>query len=119
MSATCRVVALRLPGVDDDAELGPRLSSHVQTCLRCQAEAAKYRSLQRRLGALEETTYPAPEGLVSSVMRRLSDPVAALKPTRRHLVPSRATIAAAATGAAVVATAGTVAVMLRRLHPPI
>jgi hypothetical protein len=54
------------------------------------------------------------------VIRRLADPVAALKPRRRrHLVPSRATIAAAATGAAVVATAGTLAVVLRRLNAPI
>ena len=120
MRATCRVVAMRLPGVDDATELGPRLSGHVATCLQCQAEAARYRSLHRRLGALENTTYPAPDGFVRSVMRRLSEPIAAAVPTRRrHLVPSRATIAAAATGAAVVATAGTVAVVLRRFNAPI
>ena len=120
MSPTCRVVAIRLPGVDGVDDLGPRLSGHVTTCLRCQAEAARYRSLHRRLGALEETTHPAPEGFVAAVIRRLADPVAALKPRRRrHLVPSRATIAAAATGAAVVATAGTLAVVLRRLNAPI
>ncbi len=120
MSPTCRFVAIRLPGVDGVEDFGPRLSGHVTTCLRCQAEAARYKSLHHRLGALEETAYPAPRGFVASVMRHLADPVAALKPRFRHrLVPSRATIAAAATGAAVVATAGTVAVVLRRLNAPI
>lgn len=120
MRPTCRVVAIRLPGVEDVDGLGPRLSGHVATCLRCQAEAARYKSLHRRLGALEESTYPAPEGFVASVMRRLSDPIAAMTPRRRRqLVPSRATIAVAATGAAVVATAGTLAVLLRRLNAPI
>ena len=117
---TCRVVAMRLPGVDSVDELGPRLSGHAETCLRCQAEAARYRSLHRRLGALQDTTYAPPEGFVASVLRHLADPVEALKPKQhRHLIPSRATVAAAATGAAVVATAGTVAVLLRRLNAPI
>jgi len=120
VNPTCRFIAIRLPGVDAVEDLGPRLAGHVTTCLRCQAEAARYKSLHRRLGALEETIYPAPEGFVASVMRRLADPVAAFASRRRRrLVPSRATIAAAATGAAVVATAGTVAVVLRRLNAPI
>ena len=119
MRATCRVVAMKLPGVDDTEDLGPRLSDHLSTCLRCQAEAARYRSLHRSLGALEEVTYTAPEGFVASVMKRLSDPVTAVVSAPRRLLPSRATIAAAATGAAVVATAGTLAVVLHRLHAPI
>ena len=119
MRATCRVVAIRLPGVDDIEELGPRLTDHVATCLRCQAEAARYRSLQRRLGALEQVSYTAPPGLVASVMERLSDPVTVVVNAPRRLIPSRATITAAATGAAVVATAGTLALVLRRLHAPI
>jgi anti-sigma factor RsiW len=117
---TCRVVAIRLAGVDDVDELGRRLSDHVATCLRCQAEAARYRSLQRRLGALADQQHPAPEGFAASVMYRLSEPIEVPTPRRRRpLLPSRATVTAAATGAAVVATAGTLAVLLRRLHPPI
>lgn len=117
---TCRVVAIRLAGVDDVDELSDRLASHVGTCLRCQAEAARYRSLHRRLGALADDAHQAPEGLVASVMRRLPDPVEVFTSRRRRsILPSRATVTAAATGAAVVATAGTVAVLLRRLHPPI
>ena len=119
MSARCGIVAMRLPGLDDSADLGPRLSGHVVTCLRCQAEAARYRSLRRQLGALEDLTYPAPQGLVASVMRHRSDPITGVAAARRRLVPSRATVAAAATGVAVVATAGTLAVLLRRLHPPV
>jgi hypothetical protein len=116
----CRLVAIRLAGVDDVDELGQRLSDHVGICLRCQAEAARYRTLQRRLGALADRPHQAPEGLVASVLDRLPDPVEMLSPRRRRpILPSRATVTAAATGAAVVATAGTLAVLLRRLHPPI
>jgi hypothetical protein len=117
---TCRLVAMRLAGVDHVGELGQRLSDHVGICLRCQAEAARYRTLQRRLGALADRPHQAPDGLVVSVLRRLPDPVEVLSSRRpRPLFPSRATVTAAATGAAVVATAGTLAVVLRRLHPPI
>ena len=117
---TCRIVAIRLAGVDDVGELSDRMSGHVATCLRCQVEAARYRSLQRRLGALAKRPHRAPEGFVASVVRRLPDPVEVLSSRRRRpILPSRATVTAAATGAAVVATAGTLAVLLRRLHPPI
>jgi len=110
---------MRLPGIDDRAQLGSRLSNHVSTCLRCQAEAARYRSLHRRLGALETVTYTAPEGFVASVMSRLTDPITTVVSQRRRLFPSRAAITAAAMGAAVAATAGTLAVVLRRLHAPV
>ena len=113
MKPTCRVVAMRLPGVDDAADLSPRLANHVSTCLRCQAEAARYRTLQRRLGSLEEVNYAAPEGLVASVMGRLSDPLSEVVALRHRLIPSPAAVAAA-TGAAVVAI-----VVLRRLQAPV
>ena len=117
MRPTCRVVALRLPAVEDAGDLSPRLADHVSTCLRCQAEAARYRSLHRRLGRLESVTHEAPEGFVASVMGRIADPFSELVALPRRFVPSPATIAAAATGAAVVVTG--VAVVLRRLQAPV
>lgn len=110
MRPTCRVVAMRLPGVDESGQLSPRLANHVDTCLRCQAEAARYRSLQRRLGQLEAVTYPAPEGLAAAVIERLSRPMPQVASLRRRLVPSPAAVAAA-TGAAVATV-----IVLRRLQ---
>lgn len=113
MKPTCRIVAMRLPGVDDASDLGPRLSSHVSTCLRCQAEAARYRSLHRGLGALEDVVHPAPLGMVAAVMGRLSQPFTEVAALRHRLIPTPAAVAAA-TGAAVVAI-----VVLRRLQAPV
>ena len=113
MRPTCRVVAIRLPGVDDITDLSPRLAGHASTCLRCQAEAARYRSLSRRLGALEDVSYEAPEGFVAAVMDRLSQPLTDVVALRNRLIPSPAAVAAA-TGAAVVAI-----VVLRRLQAPV
>ena len=113
MRPTCRVVAMRLPSVDDVADLSPRLAEHASTCLRCQAEAARYRSLNRGLGALEDVTYAAPDGFVAAVMDRLSQPLTDVVALRHRLIPSPAAVAATA-GAAVVAI-----VVLRRLQAPV
>jgi hypothetical protein len=108
------VVALRLPGVDGIEGLGPRMADHVATCLSCQAEAARYRSLRRRLGELDRVTYTVPDSFTNVVMSRLADPVGTVRSGGRRLVPSPALVAA--TAAAAVATAGTVVVLLRRLQ---
>lgn len=44
-----------------------RHDPHVDGCLRCQAEAARYRTMLRSLAALRDTVVPAPAGLVSAV----------------------------------------------------
>ncbi len=117
MRATCRIVAMRLPDIEDPSELGTRLAKHTASCLRCQAEAARYRSLRRHPAELSTSTYPAPQGFVPSVMGGLSDPVIEVARRTRQTVTSRV-VAVAAAGAAVVATAGTLALILRRLQAP-
>ncbi len=118
MNATCRIVAMRLPNLGDPSELGTRLAGHTASCLRCQAEAARYRSLRRHLAELSSVTYPAPPGFVSSVMGRLTDPVIEVARRTRQTVKSRV-VAVAAASAAVVATAGTLALIVRRLQAPV
>ncbi len=117
MSTNCTIVRLRLPGVDSVDDLGERLAGHVETCLTCQAEAARYRTLRHRLGGLSKVTLRAPSALVPSVAFRIehSDEEAA---SDRGVVIRRAAIAvSAAAGAAVAATAGTIIVIgLRRGH---
>lgn len=38
--------------VDSAGVLGPAAASHVNTCLRCQAELAQYRKLRRAMGSM-------------------------------------------------------------------
>jgi len=115
MSTNCTIVRLRLPGVDSVDDLGERLGDHVGTCLTCQAEAARYRTLRHRLGGLSEATLRAPSALVPSVAYRMEHPVDE-ETSDRSIVIRRAAIAvSAAAGAAVAATAGTIIVIgLRR-----
>lgn len=48
--------------------------SHVETCLACQAEAARYHQVQRGMRLLASGSYDAPPGLVGQVMAALDDP---------------------------------------------
>ena len=68
---------------------------HVDTCLRCQVEAVRYRTLVRQLGTFRNQLIPAPPGLVEAV----TGPVPVDRPTRK-----------AGGREAVVATAGLAAV---------
>jgi len=114
MKTRCVAVRLRLPGVDSIDDLG-RLVAHVDTCLTCQAEAARYRTLRRELGALAGTTVRAPDTLVPSVTARIGQPARDEEPRRGLTLRAAAIAASAAAGAAVAAGAGTVIVIgLRR-----
>ena len=117
MSTMCTVVRLRLPGVDSVDELGERLAGHVETCLACQAEAARYRTLRHRLGGLADQRMTAPATLVPSVVIRIENPDLEETGDRRAVVRRAAIAVSAAAGAAVAATAGTIIVIgLRRAH---
>ena len=117
MSTNCTIVRLRLPGVDSVDDLGERLADHVETCLTCQAEAARYRTLRHRLGGLSKAAIRAPSALLPSVVYRI-DHADTEESSGRSVAVRRAAIAvSAAAGAAVAATAGTIIVIgLRRAH---
>jgi len=117
MSTNCTIVRLRLPGVDSVDDLGDRLTRHVETCLTCQAEFARYRALNRRLGALADETITAPSTLLPSVALRIEHPEIEETSDRSVIVRRAAIAISAAAGAAVAATAGTFVVIgLRRSH---
>lgn len=88
--------------------LGGKRGMHAATCLKCQAEAARYRTLQRSCRELAAALVPAPPGFEDSVGRAIQ-----LQP-QVGAAGSRLPGVAAA-GAAAVVAAGTVAV-LRRLR---
>ena len=61
MSLACAITARRLV---DDPDLN---DDHVATCLRCQVEAVRYRTLARQLGELRSQTMGAPAGFPTIV----------------------------------------------------
>jgi hypothetical protein len=112
VSARCLLVRVILPGMDRVDWQGGRLGRHAATCLRCQAETARYRKLQRGLGALREATEPAPDTLAPRVEHGIG--VVYEEPPRVH---ARVAAAAATAGAVVAAAAGAAAVVAwRRAH---
>ncbi|MBW3574029.1 MAG: hypothetical protein KY450_04060 [Actinobacteria bacterium] len=50
-----------------------RARHHIETCLRCQAEAARYRKLVRALQALRSDVFDPGPGLVADVMAALEE----------------------------------------------
>lgn len=113
MRTRCALVRWQLPSSPDGAVKG--VDGHVETCLRCQAELAKYRSLQRRLAGLAAVVYDAPSGLSAGVVSQIDAPrpAAADQPSRRTSTAVRVSVAAAAAGAAM-AAATAVALGVRR-----
>jgi hypothetical protein len=107
----CRFVAL-LP---DDTPFSGLVESHRETCLWCQADAARDRGMAREVHALGGETVRAPEAMQGRVMSRLGaqdafDP-------RRSLV-IRFVVRHAATALAATATvAAVLAGLLRRRTP--
>ena len=59
--------------VDGDVDVDPEAARHIETCLRCQAELARYRRLLRTL-ALLRTRYAEPTpGLLGETLAALTD----------------------------------------------
>lgn len=97
----CDAAAGWLPGlVDDDTDVHPGVVAHVSSCLRCQAEIARYRRLLRLLHQLRGEVLDPPPTSVDEVL----EAIAAEGGHRdfRSVVLSRA---AAYVGSAFVATA--------------
>ena len=100
--------------VDGSGKAGTQVLSHVESCLRCQAELAQYRKLLRALRHLRtEVLEPAP-GTVTGILAGLG--AAGERGAVRSLLAGRraayvggiavATAAAGAAGAIVVANRG-------------
>ena len=98
----CDEVADLLAGaVDGTTVLDRRVSRHVGTCLRCQAELAQYRRLLRTLRQLRDEPIAAPADLPRLVGARLDGLLADGRPgpwARR--VAYAGAVAATAAGAA-------------------
>jgi len=100
-------LASRLPG-----EWPATAAAHRGNCLRCQAEAARDRTVRRGLAALADDVVPAPGGLEAAVLRGLGKQDAA--DPRRALVARIAARHAAAAGLAAATLVAVGAGLLRR-----
>src|SRR5712664_255783 len=109
----CEDVTALLPGlVDGDHDADPEAALHVETCLRCQAELARYRRLLRTL-ALLRTRYAEPTpGLLGETLAALTD--AAEEGARRTLLSGRRLAYAGAIGGTAVAAGATAALLIAR-----
>ncbi len=107
-SISCDEVAEHLQQVLDAGGKAPHgVVAHVEYCLRCQAEVARYRKLLRLLHQLRSTDIPVPNGIVSDVLSTIES-VAGRHAVRsllsgRRVAYSAAVVAAASTGLLLVA----------------
>ncbi len=109
MPARCDDVAEALPAILDGhsrADAAPALVDHVESCLRCQAELARYRRLLRMLAQLRAERPELPPGFVSGVLDALGE--AAERRAIRSALSGRRVAYAAGLVAAALAAAGLV-----------
>ena len=110
MKPTCAVVRSLAPS-NDVSDLSARLEGHINECLACQAEMARYGKLRRQLASLAGVVVPAPAQLVDEVEAAIA---AETDPIEGSSTPSHPAHVAAAAGAVVAAAAGAVAVAVWR-----
>jgi hypothetical protein len=108
----CDEVTALLPGLVDGEAVGFEAQRHVDTCLRCQAELARYRRLLRTLAMLR-TQYAEPTpGLLGETLALITD--AAEQGARRTLLSGRRLAYAGAIGGSALAAGATAAVLIAR-----
>lgn len=72
MSKPCERIAGSLPAlVDDPHLLDPDDRGHVEGCLRCQADLARYRRIRRAMAAMRAEPVPVDPSALSGVLERL------------------------------------------------
>jgi anti-sigma factor RsiW len=108
-SVTCAEVVAELPRIlDDGLPAEVPLVSHVETCLRCQAELARYRRMVRLLHQLAATEVEPPPGVVADILSVVGS--AAQRSMVRSVLNGRSLAYAGAVVAAGGAAAGLVAI---------
>jgi anti-sigma factor RsiW len=110
----CEEIALLLPSsVDGGEPVALSVQRHIDTCLRCQAEVARYRRMLRGLQMLRtQFLEPAP-GLLTQTLAAIGAE-SERRAIRSVLTGRRAAYAGAVVGAVAAAGATTAAVVLTR-----
>jgi hypothetical protein len=108
----CDEVTPLLPGLVDGEAVGFEAQRHVDTCLRCQAELARYRRLLRTLSLLRTYYVEPTPGLLGETLALITD--AAEHGARRTLLSGRRLAYAGAIGGSALAAGATAAVLIAR-----
>ncbi len=109
----CDDVAALLPELVDSDTRHLAVERHVDRCLKCQAELARYRKLLRTMQQLRlHTLEPAPGFLAQTLTALAAD--GERRAARSVLAGRRLAYAGAIGGTAVAATAATAAVLIAR-----
>jgi len=108
----CDRAAAYLPAaLDGEPAPDPHLARHVESCIGCQAELARYRRVARLLGQLRHECEELPPGLVADVLTSV-ERAARRRAARRAHAGRRAALAGGV--AAALAAAGVAAASLAR-----
>ncbi len=114
MPTQCEEIAALLPEAVDSAEPVPfAVQRHVESCLRCQAELARYRRMLRGLQLLRTQYFEPTPGMLAATLANLT------AASERRVVTSvltkrRLAYAGAVAGAVAAAGTTTAAVLLAR-----
>lgn len=105
----CEEVRDLLPGVDEGEPVDIRARRHIESCLPCQAEVARYQKLLRTLAELRSVPVAPPAGLLEEILEAVG---------RRSLLPTLSSrqkaAVAGALGAVAAGAAATALVLVRR-----
>lgn len=114
MTKRCEYIRRLLPTLVDNPDVGERrVSSHLQTCLTCQAEMVKYRRLLKILGQLRKQVPSPPSELLIEILDGLEE--AAKRSALKSLL-GRSRVAYLIGITVVVASAGTFLLVTNHSH---
>jgi anti-sigma factor RsiW len=110
----CEEVALLLPeAVDGNEPVALPVRRHIESCLRCQAELARYRRMLRSLQLLRTQFLEPSPGLLTSTLAAI-EAASERRAVRSILTGRRLAYAGAVGGALAAAGATATAVLVRR-----
>jgi anti-sigma factor RsiW len=108
----CDEITPLLPALVDGEPMDVEADKHIETCLRCQAELARYRRLLRTLSLLRARYVEPTPGLLGDTLAAITD--AAESGVRRTLLSGRRLAYAGAIGGGALAAGATAAVLIAR-----
>ena len=74
VTTSCAALARRLPGILEDGLVADdELVAHIEGCLACRSELARYRKMLRLLSQLRLEHPEVPEGLIEGVLASIGD----------------------------------------------
>jgi anti-sigma factor RsiW len=108
----CEDITPLLPGLVDGDPMTFEVEDHIASCLRCQAELARYRRLLRTLSLLRSRYAEPTPGLLGETLAAITD--AAEHGARRTLLSGRRLAYAGAIGGGALAATATAALLIAR-----